>query len=95
MSLILTWINIAGALFTLYCLRALFKNYVMSPRMNFYVFLCITSIVMLLFSQFYSLVTVAINWKLKLVTVYWWTKTLYFVWAIRFTLLRKDGRTLD
>lgn len=89
MSLILTWINIAGGTIALFRLVTIFKTYSMPARTAFYIYLTIVSTVIFLFTQFYIISIPPMNWKLKLVGVYWWGKTLYFAWWIRFNLLKK------
>jgi hypothetical protein len=92
MWLILTWINLVGALVTVYCLLMDAKRYVIAKRMGFYLFLSLSAMLLLCCTQIYQLVTVREawgNWKLKLPVTFFWLKTLYLAWAIRFASMKK------
>lgn len=90
LSKILTIINIMGGMAAAYCLLLTIHHYLIGLRMAFYCFLLFATMCLLVFSQFYTIAAeVESNWKLKLIGVFLWAKTLYFTWAIRFSSLKK------
>lgn len=90
--LTLTWINLCGGIFTIVCLVNVIRNYFISPRMGFYILLCIASMLILIATQAYQLTTnPGVPW-LKALSFYVWMKTLYFTYAVRFTSIRNDGK---
>lgn len=86
---VLTWINLIGGIVALWCLFQLFIRYVITLRIHFFVFLTMVSMMLLIFTQVYTLTFPAGNWRLKFVGIFWIGKTLYFAWMIRFALIKK------
>lgn len=85
----MTILNLAGGATTIYALIKTGTRYYVGPRMGFYMFLTIASMVALCFAQVYTWGDPAGKWTLKLAGTYWWVKTLYFSWAIRFSSIKK------
>jgi hypothetical protein len=93
LSIILIWINIIGCIFTSICLVVTVWHYHIGPRMAIYVVLNLASIFLLLCLSVYTLTRPPMmqsTWVYKLPLTFWWVKTLYFAWAIRFSSIKKN-----
>lgn len=86
---ILTVVNILGSVYAVICLLQVMHAYQVGPRMNFYLFLSIVALILIIMGQVYSFLTHSVRWVYKLPVMFYWLKTLYFCWMIRFTLLKK------
>lgn len=85
----LAFINIAGGLFAIGMLLHVAINYIIAPRMSMYLFLTIVAMAYLVVSQTYTLTEPQGLTKLKIASIFWWGKTVYFAWALRFTSIKK------
>jgi hypothetical protein len=93
----LTILNFFGSIFAIYCLITVVKNYKLAPRMEFYIIISIISMLLLCFGQAYQLTEKPdVGW-LKFTGLFWWLKTLYLSWAVRFTSvgLRKESKVKE
>lgn len=90
-SLILTYLNLAGGLVALFYLFWLPAKYLLAPRKQMYLVLKITTIFYLIFVQMYQLSThtLASDWKLKLFGVSFFVTSIYWVWMTHFESLKK------
>lgn len=89
---ILTVLNILGSSYVIVCLLMLIGRYQVSPRMSFYLFWSMAAMLLIIWGQVYTLsvrLPGRTNWVYKLPVMFYWCKTLYFCWMIRFTLLKK------
>lgn len=95
MYYLLTWINLFGGLYASCLLISLAKNYVITHRMQVYLMLTLGAMFYLIVTQAYTLTGDSGAWKLKVAAMFWWSKTVYFVWAFKSTALKKDGKGND
>lgn len=88
---ILTIVNIAGSAFVIVALLSIIQHYQVGPRMSFYLFWSMAAMLMIIWGQVYTLsVKASSNWVYKIPVMFYWLKTLYFCWMIRFTLIKKN-----
>lgn len=88
--LILTYLNLIGSSLAMAVLLLTIKHYVISHWMSRYMYLLVATMVILALGQLYQLSTHAyVPWQSKVFGVYFWGKSLYFCYAIRFTSLKK------
>lgn len=90
-STIITWINLSGAAVAAHALFNVYRRYVIAKRMQIYLFMTIAAMTVLMLTQVILLVReeIDLDWRIKLATVIWWLKKLYFAYAIRFSSLKK------
>lgn len=90
LSKTMTIINLLGAIVSFISLALTMKRYQIAPKIQVYVFLSFTSMVLLMWTQLLVLSTgYETKWLVKTATTFWWAKTLYFSWAVRFSSLKK------
>lgn len=90
MYYLITMINLFGAMYAMGMLIELARAYMIAPKMEWYIYFSIVSMLFLACTQIYYLTLPEHgDWILRLAGVLWWGPKVFLAWALKYSSLKK------